>query len=110
MPKALDILIDPNTGDLQVDTEHDALGLIAQGLEVGDTTYQNQAIILQSVKGEFKEYPTLGVGIADMVNDHETTGWMREIALQLEADGLRVKSVEIDIFNNKLAIDASYSK
>lgn len=109
MAKAYSILIDPETGDLQVDTERDALGLIAQGLGVGDTTYQNQAVILQAVKGEFKEYPTLGVGIADMVNDHETTGWMREIALQLEADGMRVNSAEIDTTSNKLIIDAQYT-
>lgn len=109
MPKALDILIDPNTGDLQVDTERDALGLIAQGLGIGDTTYQNQAIILQAVKGEFKEYPTLGVGISDMVNDHETTGWTREIAVQLESDGMTVKEVDIDITSGKLTIDAEYN-
>lgn len=109
MAKGIGILIDPATGDLQVNTERDALGLIARGLEVGDTTYQNQAIILQAVKGEFKEYPTLGVGISDMVNDHETTGWTREIALQLEADGMRVNSLEIDKISNKLIIDAHYN-
>lgn len=110
MPKAVEILIDPDSGDLQVSTERDALGLIAQGLEIGDTTYQNQAIILQASKGEFKEYPTLGVGISDMVNDHEVVGWRREIALQLESDGMTIKEVEIDLINNKVIIDASYSK
>lgn len=110
MAKAIGILIDPDTGDLQVDTERDALGLIAQGLGIGNTTYQNQAIILLAAKGELKEYPTLGVGISDMVNDHEAAGWTREIALQLEADGMTVNSVEINIVNNKLLIDAGYSK
>lgn len=109
MAKAYGILIDPETGDLQVDTGRNALGQIAQGLGIGDTTYQNQAVMLQAAKGEFKEYPTLGVGISDMVNDHETTGWMREIALQLEADGMRVNSVEIDTTSNKLVIDAQYN-
>lgn len=103
------ILLDPDTGDLQVSSARDALGLIAQGLEVGDTTCQNQAIILQANKGEFKEYPTLGVGISGMANDHETTGWTREISLQLEAEGMRVNDVDIDITNNKLLIDAEYS-
>lgn len=107
--KRIGILLDPETGDLQVNSARDALGLIAQGLEVGDTTYQNQAIILQANKGEFKEYPMLGVGISGMANDHETTGWKREIALQLEADGMRVNDVNIDITNSKLLIDAEYS-
>lgn len=109
MAKAIGILIDPDTGDLQVDTERDALGLITQGLGIGNTTYQNQAIILQAVKGELKEYPTLGVGISDMANDHETTGWTREIALQLESDGMTVKEVDIDITSGKLTIDAEYN-
>lgn len=109
MPKGTDILIDPATGDLQVETRRDALGLIAQGLAIGAVTWQNQAILLQASPGEFKEYPALGAGIAGMVNDHEWTAWEREIALQLEADGMRVNSVEIDTTSNKLIIDAQYN-
>lgn len=108
MAKSTGILIDPATGDLLADTGRDALGMIAQGLAVGVTTYQNQALILQASKGEFKEFPTLGVGISDMANDHETVGWRREIALQLESDGMKVKAVDLDLRNNKLTIDAEY--
>lgn len=108
MAKSTGILIDPATGDLLADTGRDALGMIAQGLAVGVTTYQNQALILQASKGEFKEYPTLGVGISDMVNDHEAAGWKREITLQLESDGMKVKAVDLDLRNNKLTIDAEY--
>lgn len=74
----------------------------------GDATAQHQAIVLYAGKGEFKEYPTLGVGIVDMVNDDDATGWRREIALQLEAIGMRVKEVKIDVTTGKLNIDASY--
>lgn len=108
MAKSTGILLDPTTGDLAVSAWRDAAGLISQGLEVGTTTFQNQALILQARKGEFKEYPTLGVGISDILGDDETTGWKREIALQLEADGMKVKSVELDLKTNKLAIDAEY--
>lgn len=106
MPKGWDILIDPATGDLQVETRRDALGLVVQGLAIGEVTWQNQAILLQASPGEFKEYPTLGAGIAGMVNDHETTAWEREIALCLEADGMRVGTVEIT--DKKLIVDAHY--
>ncbi|WP_418450193.1 hypothetical protein [Alistipes sp.] len=108
MAKGKDILLDPQTGDLMADTARDAYGLIANGLQIGDTTKQNQAIILQAFKGEFKEYPTLGVGISDILNDNETAGWKREIILQLEADDMKVKEVDLDITNNKLMIDAVY--
>lgn len=101
-------MLDPVTGDLQMAVQRDAAGLVAQGLEIGVTTFQNQALILQASKGEFKEYPTLGVGISDILGDNEATGWKREIALQLEADGMKVKAVDLDVKNNKLTIDAKY--
>ncbi len=108
MAKSTGILLDPATGDLLVAARRDAAGLVAQGLEVGTTTFQNQALILQAAKGEFKEYPTLGVGISDILGDDEMTGWKREITLQLEADGMKVKTVGLDLTNNKLTIDADY--
>ena len=108
MAKSTGILLDPATGDLLVAAQRDAAGMIAQGLEVGTTTFQNQALILQAAKGEFKEYPTLGVGISDILGDDEMTGWKREIALQLEADGMKAKTVDLDLKNNKLTIDADY--
>ena len=108
MAKSTGILLDPATGDLLVEARRNAAGVIAQGLEIGATTFQNQALILQAAKGEFKEYPTLGVGISDILGDDEMTGWKREIALQLEADGMKVKTVDLDLKNNKLTIDAEY--
>lgn len=77
-------------------------------LSVGDTTYQCEALILQSHKGEWKEYPTLGVGIADMLCDNDIDVWRREIALQLAADDMKVSSIEIDTVNHKLTINAHY--
>lgn len=108
MAKGTGILLDPGTGDLQIDNERNAQGLIARGLEIGETTWQNQAIILQAAKGEFKEFPLFGAGITDMTGDHDTAGWKREIMLQLEADGMSVNEVQIDMINNKLTIDAEY--
>ncbi|MCD8041447.1 MAG: hypothetical protein LUH10_00125 [Tannerellaceae bacterium] len=109
MAKNIGILLDPATGDLQVSTLKDETGRIAEGLEIGYITYQNQALILQAIKGEIKEYPTLGVAINEMIADHETVGWKREILLQLEADGMSVRDVEIDFENKNLSIDAEYN-
>lgn len=109
MAKDKGMLLDPETGDLQISTQRNALGVIPQGLVVGNTGYQNQAVILQAFKGELKEYPTMGVGISDMVCDNEPTGWKREIALQLELDGMAVNDVDIDLTKNKLTVDAEYS-
>ena len=101
-------LEDLETGDLQIDPRRNDQNVYVQGLQVGEVTIQNQAAILQAMKGELKEYPTLGVGITNIANDHETTGWAREITAQLKADGMRVNDVEVDITNNKLTVDADY--
>ena len=106
--KGTGILLDPETSDLKINTARDTQGLIAGGLEIGRTTYQNQAVILQAHKGEFKEYPLLGAGISDILGDDEITAWKREISLQLESDGMTINTVEIDTVKNKVTIDAEY--
>ena len=93
MAKNIDILTDPATGDLRPDTRRNSQGVYAEGLQVGEATAQ---------------YPTLGVGITNIANDHETAGWVREITEQLKADGMRVNEVEINLTNNKLIVDADY--
>jgi len=109
MAKYVDLLIDPTTGDLQLETARNKLGIIEQGVVLGNVTWQNQAIILQMAKGELKEYAMMGASIADIVFDNELLGWKREIMLQMESDGMKVQEVDIDIINNKLTIDAEYS-
>ena len=58
MAKNIGILIDPETGDLQIDPRRNDQNVYVQGLQVGEVTIQNQAAILQAMKGELKEYPT----------------------------------------------------
>lgn len=106
MVKSTGILLDPQSLDVQLSVERNSSGLITKGITVGNTLYQNQALILQAAKGEYKENPTLGVGISAMVCDDDITGWKREIALQLEADSMRVEKV--DITAQKLVINAEY--
>ncbi len=64
-------------------------------LTIGDTTAQNQALILQSDKGEWKEFPLLGVGLAGIVHDHDLHAWKRSITEQLEADGMRIERLRL---------------
>lgn len=106
MAKSKGILLDPNALDLQLTVERGSLGLISGGITIGNTLYQNQAFILQAFKGEYKEFPTLGVGLSDMLNDDDLTGWKREITLQLESDSMKVDKV--DITTDKLIINAEY--
>ncbi len=81
------IQINPATGDLYIEN-----GL----LSIGNTREQNAQLILSAEKGEFKEYPTLGVGLHKYINsvgrDQEM---IREIKVQLSLDGMSDAVVEV---------------
>ncbi len=82
------------------------LQIIGSKLSIAETTAQNQTLILVAHKGEFKEHPMVGVGIADMVNDHDFSLWKREITNQLELDGQRVN--KLNITSKGIELNAEY--
>lgn len=92
--------------DLDVKVERDAQGRIASGMVLAETTAQNQALILQCHKGEIKESPAVGVGIEDMLLDHDPLRWRTRIREQLEIDGQKVD--EVKVTNQGISIKASY--
>ena len=92
--------------DIKIDIKKGLDGKITSGLEVGDILRQNQALILVMHKGELKENHSVGVGISDIINDHQLDKWRAEIREQLEMDGQKVNSVKFD--NYGLTIEAEY--
>lgn len=91
---------------IQLDNSYD-LDIRSGSLKVGDTTAQNQALIIGSHKGEFKEQPAVGVGISDMLLDHNPLAWRQEIREQLEIDGQEVNNVQIT--KTGVTVDAHYT-
>lgn len=85
---------------------HDVQGKINSGLQVGDTLRQNQALILALNKGELKERPSVGCGIADMLMDHDPLYWRTLIREQLEMDRQKVNNIRIT--PKGIEIDATY--
>ena len=73
---------------------------------LGDVLQQNQALILTLHRGELKESPAVGVGISDMLLDHDPLLWRSRIREQLEMDGQTVNDIKIT--TNGVMIDASY--
>ena len=96
--KNLDLKIDEDYGLMTDPAAHD--------LVVGDVTLQNQALILQSHKGEWKEKPMVGCGIGDMANDDDTNQWQRAIREELARDGIKVRHLKIN--GDNIEIDADY--
>lgn len=81
-------------------------GKITEGLQVGDTLRQNQALILALHKGELKERPSLGCGIEDMLLDNDPMYWRSLIREQLEMDGQAVGKVAVT--KTGITIEATY--
>ena len=90
----------------QIIVKTDELGQITQGLTLGDTLAQNQAIIMEMHPGELKERPMVGVGISDMLLDNDPLFWRTKIKEQLEMDGQKVGGVKI--MRDGIQIEATY--
>lgn len=65
------------------------------GMAVGETQSQEAALVLMTQKGEWKEHPLVGVGLADAVGDEDTRYWKREITEQMARIGIKIKGVSI---------------
>lgn len=91
---------------LAIRVRRDEQGKITSGLQVGNTLRQNQALILALNKGELKERPAVGCGIANMLMDHDPLYWRTLIREQLEMDRQKVNHIRIT--PKGIEIDATY--
>ena len=93
--------------DILIDNNND-LRLLAGDFEVGYSDNQQQKAILSTEKGEWKEHPEVGVGIAQMLADDLYTEVLIEIKKQLEYDGMQINDVALKE-GGKLLIDGQYN-
>lgn len=92
--------------DLDIKVQRDRSGRIISGVQVGDILHQNQALILSIRKGELKENPSVGVGVADYLLSEDLNALQNEIRQQLEMDGQTVTSVTVA--EDTIVIDSKY--
>jgi len=93
--------------DILVDDRND-LRLSEGDFEVGYSDNQQQKAILITEKGEWKEHPEVGIGIAQMLADDLYTEVLIEIKKQLEYDGMQINDVALQE-GGKLLIDGQYN-
>lgn len=92
--------------DILTDDNQDLL--IANGdFVIGDSENQQQHFILLANKGEFKEFPEVGVGIVQMLNNEQYTELMIEAKKNLEYDGMQIENIRFKE-DGKLLIDGKY--
>lgn len=84
----LGILLDTETNDLKVQNGH---------LQIGGTIYQNLAIIIEAHQGEFKQFPTLGVGLDQYLSEEGTTNNTLKHSIRENAkmDNVRITALQI---------------
>lgn len=93
----IDYLVD-DTGDLQ----------IANGDFVkGDSTLQNQNALMYAAPGEYKQFPTAGVGIYNYLKDSDFSNLLRQVRLQFTQDGMTVSS--LNVVDGSIQVVAPYA-
>ncbi|QYS86313.1 oxidase [Flavobacterium oreochromis] len=92
-----DILLDSN-GDLSFKNGD---------LEIGYSNNQHQEHILIANKGEFREFPELGVSIVQMLDDDDYMSVLIEAKKNLEYDGMKINNIKFEA-NGNLNIDGDY--
>lgn len=92
-----------DSGDIKLQVVRDASGLIIRGLAIGESDSDHISLIVSSNKGEFKEYPVLGVGEQYLKSVGRVSEMRSDIQTQLELDGYKANVQVSD--TGKLVID-----
>lgn len=64
-------------------------------MATGETQFQEEYLVLATQRGEWKENPLVGVGVADMSGDEDLRYWKREITENLARVGIKIKGVSL---------------
>ena len=78
----------------------------------GESTRQHQQLLLLSQKGEWREFPTRGIGVQDWILDNSPGDLNGQIKRQFEADGMTVQQVKARVNSSgisNLEIEAVYN-
>lgn len=90
---------------MKIGNDYD-LQVVSGSVVLGDTQPQNQALIVVSNPGEWKQHPELGVGIESWMLDDNPGNLRAEVKRHLKSDGFTVDRVTLD--GGELVINAQY--
>ncbi|MCD8081481.1 MAG: hypothetical protein LUF04_14110 [Bacteroides sp.] len=77
-------------------TEEGDIDLSTGDIESVESTRQHQKDILLADKGYYKEWPGMGVGAHNFLNDTGPANLLRSIRQEFIKDGMKVKKVSIN--------------
>jgi len=74
----------------------------------GESSAQNQHLLLITEAGSLKSQPSTGVGIGSFINDDQATETLKKkIQQEYELDGLSISSLKVNTLND-IEIKAAY--
>ena len=80
--------------DIGLDVNEDA-AIVAGDFIVEESTGQHQRQLILNNKGDFKQNPTICVGVPDYMDDEKFRNLIRAISVEFTKDGMDVKSVAL---------------
>lgn len=75
---------------------------------IGESTYQNQNLLILADKGQFKMDPTVGVGTRRFLESNKKDDLAREIRQEFIKDGMVIRSLSISP-EMEIKVDAIYN-
>jgi hypothetical protein len=96
-----------NHNDILLDSDYDLLE--SEGdFVTGDALIQQQALLLATGEGEWKQSPVVGVGLDMFLLDESELEAMRKIRQQFKSDGLLISQLKKTTDGN-LTIEAQHA-
>lgn len=92
--------------DIILDINRD-LSIVNGDFDLGYSDNTHQEHILMATKGEFKEFPELGVGLNRMLSDDDYIPFLIDAKKNLEYDGMKINNIKFEE-NGNLNIDGYY--
>ena len=80
--------------DIGLDTNDDVL-IVANDFAIVESTGQHQRQLILNNNGDFKQNPTICVGVLDYVDDEDFQNLIRAISIEFAKDGMDVKSITL---------------
>ena len=75
--------------------------------EVSESTLQHQKLLLLAQKGEWREYPRVGIGIQNYIEDDALGDLYQEIQKQYTRDGMQIDKLRV-LQDGKIDVEAEY--
>ena len=82
-------MIDISLDDLE------GLDILSGDFSAVESTAQHQRQLILNNKGDFKQNPTIGVGVFEYIDDERVQDMMRAISVEFSRDGMDVQSIQL---------------